>query len=212
MFRDEVLANGDEVSVMFATWNMPDRRDMAKLIGESDVEHALLIQPPSERLILDLCGQETLPRGNPVRNVFFQYYLSKIGLQALCDIECLDRIVHTRPDLTVRLGKHYPIWFSHEPGTYVVPHDRVAGQLDTFTNDQFAVARPQDMLKAWNYGSMEDLARLIRSSTIAEDPLHLMIERTDVLTRSAPTEAFYLDADRYVGDQMGGRWRPEGSA
>jgi hypothetical protein len=192
--KDEVRANGGEPSLFFATWTTEDRAPLETLLAQSEVDHALVIGAPPERMVYEICGRERTPGGNPVRNFFYQYYLSKIGLRVVESMGRFDFIMHTRPDLDIRLGAYYPHWF--EAGRYVTLHDKTE-QPGTFTNDQFSVATTKDMLAAWDYGTLDDLGELIRNSEVGEDPLDQIIVKSGVRVRTAPTERVLLDPRRF---------------
>ncbi|WP_134187961.1 hypothetical protein [Methylosinus sp. sav-2] len=191
---DEVKANGDQPALFFATWLLEDRTYAEALMRQPDVDHALFIEPPSDQTIYALCGMERLPLGNPTKNMFYQYYLSKIGLQVVDSLGLFDFVIHSRPDMDIRLGKYYHHWF--EAGRYTTIHD-IPPDGEGIVNDQFGVATPIDMRAAWNCGTLEELGAMIGSSEVAEDPLRMMLEKAGLKSRCAPTEKWALDPRRY---------------
>lgn len=191
---DEVRTNGGNPSLFFATWSTQDRAFLRTLMEQPDVVHSLIIEPPPEEMIHEICGLEQLPSGRPVRNIFYQYYLSKIGLQIVDNMGRFDYVVHSRPDLNVRFGAYYQQWF--EAGSYTTIHLKYPSG-ESFINDQLSVATPRDMLAVWDYGTLENLGALIRNSEIPEDSLDQMAAKSDINLRTAPLELWTLDSRRF---------------
>lgn len=191
---DEVRSKGDEPTLFFATWMLEDRTFLQSLIEQPDVRHALTIEPPPDELIYGTCGIEHLPNGKAVRNVFYQYYLSKIGLQVLDSLGRFDFVIHSRPDMDMRFGSFYEQWF--EKGSYSTLHFRDQ-EGEGFINDQIGVATTTDMLRVWDYGSLDNLGKLIRNSKIPEDTLDQMFETSGVKKRGVNFEIWNLDRRRF---------------
>ncbi|WP_428153202.1 hypothetical protein [Brevundimonas sp.] len=189
----EVRAQGHNATVFFAMWSVPDRAVLSLITNSPVVDHCLFTHPPADDVILDYCGgMEFLKGGRSSRNTFYQYYLSKIAIEAISVSGMADYIIHTRPDLDIRMGRHFFDWITDTE--YCTLHKKLDG--DTFVNDQFAVARVEIMRKAWDFGTLADLGALIQNSVIPEHVLDQMIENSDTSVQVSPFEVWELDPAR----------------
>lgn len=190
---DEVRANGHEPVLFFATWTIEDRAALSTLAAQPDVGNMLVIEPPSLDYIHDVCGVHLLRDGGAVRNVFYQHYQARIGLQVIASMGRFDYVIHSRPDVDIRLGVHFPHWL--RDGAYSTIHGRANGKA--FINDQFGVATTVNMLATWDYGTIENLGDLIRNAKIAEDVLERLFADTGLEQRIVPLELWQLDPRRH---------------
>lgn len=189
----EVRAHGHEAAIWFAMWSTPDRPVLSTIVNSPIVDHCLFIRPPSTETILEHCnGAEYLDSGRTTRNTFHQYYLSKIAIDTICSAGAADYIIHTRPDLDIRLGRHFTDWIQGEK--YCTLHKKTGGS--SFINDQFAVADAATMRKAWDWGSQAELGALIQKAKIPEDVLDQMVAYAELSVETPPFEIWEFDPAR----------------
>lgn len=189
----EVRAHGHEAAIWFAMWSTPDRPVLSTIVNSPIVDHCLFIRPPSAETILEHCnGLEYLDGGRSTRNTFYQYYLAKVAIDAIYSSSMADYIVHTRPDLNIRLGRHFENWV--RPGRYCTLHKKTTE--GSFINDQFAVADAATMRKAWKWDSPAELGARIQNARIPEDVLDQMVAHAELSVETPPFEIWELDPAR----------------
>jgi hypothetical protein len=133
-----------------------------------------------------------LPNGANIRPVFNMYYQSKTALDLIVKADTYNYIVHSRTDIQMIMGKHINQWF--DPNCYVAPHTH--NDLNSWMCDQFGVATGEMMHKAWDYGDISNLKKLIESADKPEAILQSMVVSAGINARSAPFEAWNLDPMR----------------
>ncbi|NLH83778.1 MAG: hypothetical protein GX458_23455 [Phyllobacteriaceae bacterium] len=191
----EVRDHGGEPTLFFATWMLEDRAALATLVAQPDVGNVLAVEPPSDEMIYRICGITELPNGKDVRNVFYQYFLSRVGLEVVDRTGKFDFVVHSRPDLDIRFGEHFDEWFTE--GFYTTIHFGSREGLG-FTNDQIGVATPENMYSFWNYGTLENLGEMIRQAGIPENVLDKMYLNSGVQPKAGVCEVWRLDERRFL--------------
>lgn len=189
----EVIDNGHEPTVFFASWSQPGGAAAREVMDSALGLNTLFVEAPDDADILRYCnGLDVLPGGRKTKNVFLQYYLARLGVRLIHDIGKFDFIIHSRPDMDVRMGIHFPEWVSAE--LYSTIHHPVTGF--TFINDQFAVATPKVMLAAWDYGDAKNLGSMIQKCFIPEEVLQQMFDVAGLSAKVPPLEIWQLDAAR----------------
>jgi hypothetical protein len=100
-----------------------------------------------------------------------------------------------RTDLQMILGPHLQQWF--DPATYVAPH--IYSELwstKAIMCDQFGIAPAHIMHKAWDYGTIENLGKLIEAADIPERILEIMIESAGIKIKEGQHLQWQLDPTR----------------
>ena len=88
------------------------------------------------------------------------------------------------------LGQHLSNWF--DPNYYVTIH----AKPNPWTCDQFGIATGEMMHRAWDYGNISNLGKLIESADKPETVLEMMMENANVPVRTAPYLHWNLDPAR----------------
>lgn len=193
---EEVINNGHEPDVYFAAWSQDGNEAQIKVLASEIGRNTLFLAPPAEEEIVAHCeGLVVLPCGRLSRNTFLQYYLSRQALRLIRDTGKYDYVIHSRPDMDVRLGQYFSDWLI--PGRYCTLHHPSSGHQ--FINDQFSIAQPDVMFSAWDHGSAADLGQLIRRATIPEDVLRIMVADAQLDVTVPNHELWGLDPDRNPG-------------
>ena len=150
--------------------------------------------PPTEAHWARCTPIKKLPNGADIEPVFKMYYQSKTALDLIVNADTYNYIIHTRTDIQMILNQHIGQWFDSDH--YVAPHVHAAPfttQLTPFMNDQFGIAPGELMHKAWNYGEITNLGRLISLADKPEAVLQRMIDEAGVKVKTAPYHLWNLD-------------------
>ena len=183
----------DQASIVYdtfvATWS--NQADLDRIFA-ADIPRLSIIaieQPAESEILRKVDGPTNATQGSK-RNIYWQYYLSRIALRTIACTERYDYIVHTRTDIRIDLGDHLTHWF--EDGIYSAIHVK----SDGFINDQFGIAQTALMEAAWDYGNDANLIRMIDTNDKAEGVLQEMIEARGIVAKRKDLAVWELDALR----------------
>lgn len=195
-------AQGVEIHTYLATWRTWRQHRASDLLALDLFDNVLMQEAPTEEHRKRCTRLTKLPNGANIEPVFNMYYQSKTALDLIVRSDTYSYIIHTRTDLQMLLGPHINDWF--DPECYVAPH--VPGILaphaphikpeDLWICDQFGVATGENMHKAWDYGDIGELGKLIESADVPERVLETMVTRAGIKMRTAGWAAWNLDPMR----------------
>lgn len=180
---------GHEVHVYVATWT----EHLSELAQLMEPARFLLEEGITAEVVSRLTPVERLPRGASMLNAVRQYTLAKTATAWVRDSGTYDFVAHGRTDLKLGLGGSVDSWLVE--GTYATIHTH---HENAFLNDQFSVAQPDLMARAWDNGSMEDVVRKLEAVEIPELVLQQNIDRQGIPVALRPTSLWQLDQQRHV--------------
>lgn len=146
------------------------------------VNYFLMMESPSNDFIKSIISKSHIPAGAEVHRVFKQYYTNKIVSEFIYNLQKYDFVVMSRMDTKFSIKSNFKEWFNDNK--YTTIHTKKGTALDAWTNDQFAVAQPEIMKKAWDYQNIENLKYFIDNCYRAEDILDEIINLNKVETHS----------------------------
>ena len=142
------------------------------------VNYFLLMDAPSDLFIKSIIPKSHVPSGAEMHRVFKQYYTNKIISEFIFNLKKYDFVIMSRMDTKFSIKSNFKDWFNY--GKYTTIHVKTDG----WTNDQFGIAEPEIMKKAWDYKTIEILKEFINKAHKAEDILDQIIEMNNVETYS----------------------------
>lgn len=181
---------GVEIHTYLATWRTWKQHRAADLISLDLFDNVIMQEAPTAMHHRRCTSLTKLAKGADIEPVFNMYYQSKTALDLIVRSDNYNYIVHTRTDLRMIMGQHINDWF--DPDFYVAPHVHP----NPWMCDQFGVATGENMHKAWDYGEISDLGKLIESADIPERVLEMMMDRAGIKVKTAPHIAWQLDPMR----------------
>lgn len=178
-----------EIHTYLATWRNWHHHNATDLIAANMFDNVMMQTEPTMDQIRRCTDLEYLKNGSHISTVFKMYYQSKIALDWIKSCDDYDFIVHTRTDLYMVMD---PIqeWFDHSH--YVAPHIHP----DPWMCDQFGVAPAPLMYAAWDYGTFDNLAKMIGDANIPETVLEFMMDRAGIRRKKGPYAVWQLDPMR----------------
>lgn len=185
-----------------------------------------------EKLYKSTFGYEIWPTGQNLWNSVNSHYAARAGISLVLNTDDYDFIVYTRTDLTsIKLIKEdLDKWFN--PRSYNVLYSRYSNEdinaydferdfnspfkhrtrmmkdgihHELYTFDNFAIATPDIMYKAWNFHSDEILSKFIFNCIIPENVLDQILHYNRVRVNHITTDLyegckyFALDSNRGQG-------------
>ncbi len=185
-----------DLTVYLATWRTPEALRSLTEIAPEYIKSTIILDMPNILKIHPELNELRLSKSlSPAKNCFYQYYMSKIAIDMICNIGGYDLIVHTRPDLYIKLGSNIKDWLRKDNDMYRTIHTREDAQ-NSFINDQFSIARSEIMKSAWDYGSTDQLIEMIKASEKPEDVLQSLIDSANLKTLKLPIIECHLDPSR----------------
>ncbi|WP_430256560.1 hypothetical protein [Neorhizobium sp. DAR64872/K0K18] len=187
--REHLITLGLAPVTYLATWKPNDPHELNIIMQAGLVDNLIALDPyPDEAM-----PQETLDaRQGTMRNAFRQFYLSHCALSVIAKDPRHAYIVHSRTDLDIEMRSRAD-WFN---GRYCTPHVRTSLE-GTFVNDQFAVAPPAMMAKAWDYGTIENLSAMIARASKPEDVLQYILDDANITAVETPFVKCLLNSARH---------------
>lgn len=183
-------AQGVEIHTYLATWRRWKQHKASDLISLDLFDNVIMQEAPTAEHHRRCTPISKLPKGADVEPVFNMYYQSKTALDLIVRSDNYSYIVHTRTDMRMLMGQHINEWF--DPDHYVAPHVHP----NPWMCDQFGIATGETMHKAWDYGDISNLGKLIESADIPERILEMMMDRAGIKAKAAPYAAWQLDPMR----------------
>ena len=179
-----------EVHTYLATWRTWKSHNASELLALNLFDNVLMQTAPTEAHRLRCTKLTRLPNGAHIEPVFNMYYQSKTALDLIVNADTYNFIVHTRTDLQMVMCPDLSQWF--DPNYYVTIH----AKPNPWTCDQFGIATGEMMHKAWDYGDIGNLGKLIEAADKPEAILEMMIEAANIPVRTAPYQVWNLDPTR----------------
>lgn len=195
-------AQNAEFTTYLATWRAWRQQRALDLIAHDLFDNVIMQAEPTDSQIERATRLKKLPNGADIRPVFNMYYQSKTALDLIRGADDYDFIVHSRTDMIMQMGEHIPQWFDpvaytapHVPGV-AAPHAPHIKPEDLWMCDQFGVAPASMMHKAWDYGTIDQLGRMIDAADIPERVLQMMITAHGIPVKAPPHAMWELDPRR----------------
>lgn len=179
-----------EIHTYLATWRSWKQNRAAELMAMDLFDNVIMQTMPTVEHHRRCTSLVKLPNGADIEPVYNMYYQCKTALDLIVNADTYSYIVHTRTDLQMIMGQHINDWF--DPNYYVAPHIHP----DSWMCDQFGVATGETMHKAWDYGDIANLGRLIEQADKPEAVLQTMIDNAGIKVRTAQYLAWTLDPMR----------------
>ncbi len=183
-------AQGVEFHTYLATWRHWRQQKASDLINLDMFDNVLMQEMPTDAHRLRCTKLTKLPNGADIEPVYNMYYQSKTALDLIVRSDTYSYIIHNRTDLQMMFGSHINNWF--DPNYYVAPHVHP----HPWMCDQFGIAPGAMMHRAWDYGEIDELGRLIESADKPEAVLQTMIDRAGIPVRTAQYATWSLDPNR----------------
>ncbi|AEI37963.1 hypothetical protein [Zymomonas mobilis] len=195
LIKEEISKKTDSVDIFISTWK-EDGIDYSSLISSPIINNIFILSKPSQEEVIKKIGFPNLKQGYPTYNAYLQYYMCRFALKTIKNYKNYDFIVHSRTDLSISFGEHIEKWFS--PNIYKTIHisDRHLGGAG-FTNDQFAIATTDNMIKAWDYETIDHLRVLMEYANIPENILEGIMAKNNVIAEQTPFNSWELDPNRH---------------
>ena len=185
------FTNSDiEVHTYLATWRMWKNYKACDLISLNLFDNVIMQTAPTEAHRLRCTKLVKLPNGADIEPVFNMYYQSKTALDLIVNSDNYDYIIHTRPDMKILIEGYLDQWF--DPNFYVAPHVHPKPWM----NDQFGIAPSVMMHKAWDYGDIGNLGKLIEQADKPEAVLQTMIDQKGIPVKAGQYKIWQLDPRR----------------
>lgn len=176
---------------------------------EHDVTKAQAVIDRFENMRIIICKLENSPYdkdemgGSPdcwmfnKMNCYKQYVSSRYFIGEVSNYSDYDFIIHTRTDLRMKVSIEQ--WLYKDSYVTISSAHSVNGNWNPhrITNDQFAIAQPSVMKDAWDYGSEEQLIRMINTVAYSEMIIDNNIIKNCVRVRTAQPIMWELDKDRH---------------
>lgn len=176
-----------------ATWCPEDIDEMRRVEESGFFDNFIFIKPLINSEIPIKTERDRFPLGGTPVNAFRQYYLSLSAISVIANDWRFSHIVHSRTDMIATIDNKES-WFNND---YCTIHIDI-GISTSFINDQFAVAPPEIMHKAWHYGAIGDLVDMIEAAQKPEDVLQAVISKNGVEPRVAHLARWELNASRHI--------------
>ena len=183
-------SQGVEFHTYLATWRYWRQQKASDLINLDLFDNVLMQEMPTEAHRLRCTKLTKLPNGADIEPVYNMYYQSKTALDLIVRSDTYSYVIHNRTDLQMLFGPHINNWF--DPNYYVAPHVHP----HPWMCDQFGIAPGAMMHRAWDYGEIDELGRLIESADKPEAVLQTMIDRAGIPVRTEQYAAWMLDPNR----------------
>lgn len=183
-------AQNVEFHTYLATWRYWRQQKASDLINLDLFNNVIMQEAPTEAHRLRCTKLTKLPNGADIEPVYNMYYQSKTALDLIVRSDTYSYIIHNRTDLQMLFGQHINDWF--DPNYYVAPHVHP----HPWMCDQFGIAPGAMMHRAWDYGEIDELGRLIEAADKPEAVLQTMIDRAGIPVRTAQYQSWALDPAR----------------
>ena len=179
-----------EIHTYLATWRYWKGYKASDLINLDLFDNVIMQTAPTEEHHRRCTALTHMKNGTRVEPVFNMYYQSKTALDIIVRNDNYSYIVHNRTDLQMILGEHINDWF--DPNFYTAPHVHPVHIMC----DQFGIATGENMHKAWDYGDIPNLGRMIENADIPERILENMIDAAGIKVRAPKHHIWQLDPSR----------------
>lgn len=183
-------AQNVEFHTYLATWRYWRQQKASDLINLDLFNNVIMQEMPTDAHRQRCTKLTKLPNGADIEPVYNMYYQSKTALDLIVRSDTYSYIIHNRTDLQMLFGEHINSWF--DPNYYVAPHVHP----HPWMCDQFGVAPGAMMHKAWDYGELDNLGRLIEAADKPEAVLQTMIDTAGIPVRTAQYRSWILDPTR----------------
>lgn len=135
-------------------------------------------------------------------NCYRQFISAKFFISSISKLKKYDFLIHTRTDMRMKIEPKE--WFNQNFYTTIHSGQNLKDNWQNFsgehfTNDQFSVAQPEIMEKAWDYGTEKELIELIDTVPFPEKILDFNIEKNKVFVKVARPLIWNLDYERHKG-------------
>ena len=179
-----------DVDTYLITWN---NIGVSNFITNEGIDNLLIIKEPSKEFISQKLTTRTKENSLFDRN-YKAFWSVRTGIKLVLDTKInYDWIVLTRTDLAVHI-EDIEKWLSGDD--YVMPT-----QENYIINDQFGIAKPMIMDKAWDYIDLPNLNKLYGQSVNPEDCLKKIMEMNGVNTKKISADFYSLDIKRHDTDK-----------
>lgn len=125
-------------------------------------------------------------------NSYKQFWTLKLATTS----STADFVIQSRTDMTIQVD--IKDWLN--PGCYTTIHvrgDFPGNPNSEFINDQFGVATPEIMRRAWDYANEETLKKFMSDAQKPEDVFQSILDMNHVPVIIAPTAVWVLDKNRH---------------
>ena len=178
-----------EVHTYLATWRYYNSQKASDLIGLDMFDNVIMQTQPTDEQAQARTGMSYMKNGTAIGNVYRMYYQSKTALDLINSHDYYDYIIHTRTDLYMALDQP-ELWFN--PTYYAAPHVHP----QPWMCDQFGIANAEMMHRAWDYGTQDNLNRMLQNASIPENVLQTMMDEAGITAKAAPYRLWQLDDNR----------------
>jgi hypothetical protein len=179
---------------LISTYNHPLADD---LYNNYKVKYFLLMEAPDNNFVKQTFEFSNIPSGACSKRVFKQFYTNKIVSEFIFNLQKYDFVIMSRMDTSFSIESSAAEWFN--PNFYTTIHDK----QDGFTNDQFGVAQPEIMKKAWDYIDLKNLKMFGDNAYRAEDIFDQILTLNNVSTFSMFVQK-QIRPDIWIQDPMRG--------
>ena len=189
-FMSQFINVDAEITTYIATWRNWRSHKASDLLALDLFDNVIMQTEPTTDHHQRCTKLTKLQNGADIRPVYNMYYQSKVALDLITSADQYDYIIHTRTDIQMILGTYLPQWF--DPLNYVTIH----AKPNPWTCDQFGIAPAELMHRSWDYGTIDNLGKMIEAADKPETVLEMMIEKNNIPIRTAPYVIWNLDPRR----------------
>jgi hypothetical protein len=179
-----------EVTTYLATWRKWKNTKASEVMSLDLFDNVIMQEEPTIEHIKRCTKLKKLPNGADIKPVYNMYYQSKTALDLIVQADTYNFIVHTRTDMKMVMCDDLNHWF--DQNYYVAPH--IIG--NPWQCDQFGIATGEMMHKAWNYGDISNLGRMLELADKPENVLEQMIIANNIPVKASPYKLWELDSKR----------------
>lgn len=175
-----------EVDVYLMAWNSIETSDF---IIAKEVDNIILIKEPTTEFISEKLTTRTKQNSLFDRN-YKAFWSVRTAIRIIRDTQInYDWIVLTRTDLEISI-RNANKWMNDS--LYTMPK-----QENYVINDQFGIAKPEVMYKAWDYIDLPTLNQLYGQSFNPEECLKKIMELNGVLIQKQKASHYELNLKRH---------------
>jgi hypothetical protein len=179
-----------EIHTYLTTWRTWKNYKASEVMSLDLFDNVIMQTEPTDAHRLRCTKLTNLPNGADILPVFNMYYQSKTALDLIVKADTYNYIVHTRTDMKMIMCDDLNQWF--DPNFYTTCHVKP----NPWTCDQYGVAPGEMMHRAWDYGDISNLGRMIEAADKPETILEMMLEAANIPAKVAPYKLWQLDPNR----------------
>ena len=181
-----------EIHTYLATWRYHNDQRAADLIATDFFHNVIMQSEPTIDQVRRATDLTLLKNGSRADWVYNMFYQSKTALDLIHAADNYDFIVHTRTDIQIMLHPYMHQWFDSD--NYVTLH--TYKDENSWINDQFGVAPAAMMQRAWDYGTLENLGRLMKLAEFPEMILQRNMIDHNIPVKTGQYSIWQLDPTR----------------